>query len=199
MRGTDVAKRMTAARAIYRYLQGFVEEQQTNPQTDLMKGILSGHIDGRPLFNIEVLGMCYLLYIGGLDTIYGSLGWIMRHLACDRTLQERLRAKPDDIARTVDELTRAFGVTTPHRTIVKDFKFHGVAMRKGDDVLLPTYLASRDPQAYDNPHVIDPDRRARNLAFAAGAHTCLGIHLEFKRARPTNTTRVACSVSTGSV
>jgi cytochrome P450 len=183
LRGTDVTKRMTAARAISHYLQGFIREQQTNPQTDLMKGIISGRIEERPLFDMEILGVCYLLYIGGLDTIYGTLGWIMRHLAGDQTLQERLRARPDEIPRAVDELTRAFGVTAPHRTIAKDFEFHGVAMRKGDDVLLPTYLASRDPQAYENPHVIDLDRRARNLAFAAGAHTCLGIHLAKRELR----------------
>jgi cytochrome P450 len=183
MRGIDVAARMNAARAISRFLQGFIEEQKTDPQTDLMKGIISGRIEERPLFDIELLGICYLLYIGGLDTIYSTLGWIMRHLARDQTLQERLRAAPDDIPRAVDDFTRAFGVTTPRRTIAKDFEFHGVAMRKGDSALLPTYLASRDPQAYENPHVIGPDRRARNLAFAAGAHTCLGIHLAKRQLR----------------
>jgi cytochrome P450 len=183
MRGTNAVKRMDAARAISRFLRGFINEQRANPQTDLMKGVLLARIEERPLFDIEVLGICYLLYIGGLDTIHSTLGWIMRYLARDQALQARLRANPDDIPRAVDDFTRAFAVTAPHRTIAADFEFHGVPMRKGDDALLPTYLASRDPQAYDNPHVVDPDRRARGLAFAAGAHTCLGIHLAKRELR----------------
>ena len=50
-------------------------------------------------------------------------------------------------------------------------------MRTDDVVLLPTYLASRDPEAFENPHVIDIGRRAGYVTFATGPHTCLGIHL----------------------
>ena len=183
IRGDDEAKRAEGAQAIFRYLQGFIAEQRANPQTDLMKVIVSGRVEGRPLNETEMLGICSLLYIGGLDTVYSSLGWIMRHLACDQPLQERLRSHPQDIPLAVEELMRAFGVATPNRTVAKDFIFHGVAMREDEMVLLPTYLASRDPQAYENPHVIDIDRRARSVTFATGPHTCLGIHLAKREIR----------------
>jgi cytochrome P450 len=78
---------------------------------------------------------------------------------------------------------RAFGVATPNRTVAKDFTFHGVPMREGELVLLPTYLASRDPEAYENPDVIDIDRRSRSITFATGAHACLGIHLAKREIR----------------
>ena len=183
LRAGEDAKHVAAAGAVFRYLQGFVAEQRPNPQTDLMKGIVSGRVQGRPLTEEEILGTCFLLYVGGLDTVYSSLGWIMRHLAGDQPLQQRLRANPQDIPRAVDEFTRAFGVAAPHRRIAKDFEFHGVAMRKDDVVLLPTYLASRDPQVYENPHVIDIDRRARSVTFATGPHTCLGVHLARREIR----------------
>ena len=183
IRGANETERAEGAKAIFRYLQGFVAEQRANPQTDLMKVIVSGHVEGRPLNETEMLGICSLLYIGGLDTVYSSLGWIMRHLARDQPLQERLRTHPEEIPRAVEELTRAFGVATPNRTVARDFTFHGVPMREGEMVLLPTYLASRDPQAYENPHVVDLDRRARSVTFATGAHSCLGIHLAKREIR----------------
>jgi cytochrome P450 len=126
---------------------------------------------------MEILGICFLFYVAGLDTVYSTLGWIMRHLAEDQALQDRLRANPADIPKAVDEFTRAYGVAAPHRMVTEDFTFNGVLMRKGDVVLLPTYLASRDPAAYENPHSVDIDRGARSVTFATGPHTCLGVHL----------------------
>ncbi|MCK9564126.1 MAG: cytochrome P450 [Bacteroidales bacterium] len=178
MRSPEPAERVTAMRAILAYLEDFVAEQMKNPGSSLLKGIVaSRYRDERPLTKDEVLGMCYLFYIGGLDTVYSSLGWYMRHLANDWPLQERLRNNPDDIPRAVEELLRAYPVAAPHRTVKKDIEFHGVRMRKGEDVLLPTYLAGRDPLAYPEPHRVDIDRNPRHLAFGSGPHNCLGMHL----------------------
>jgi len=177
MRGSDEAKRAQASQDIFDYLTRFIEEQRANPTTALMGMILGGEINGCPLTEIEVLGICFTLFLGGLDSVYGTLGWVMRHLAADQPLQRRLRDNPRDIPLAVEELTRAFAVSTPHRTVVEDFSFHGVAMRKGERVVLPTYLAGRDPLAFENPHVVDIDRRPRHMTFATGPHACLGVHL----------------------
>jgi cytochrome P450 len=180
----DPAVRTPAARAILHYLETFVEEQRKAPSTDVMRGIFAARIDGRPLDQGEILGMCYLLYVAGLDTVYSSLGWQMRYLAGDPCLQERLAAHPEDIPRAVEELLRAFSVVSSSRKITRDLEFHGVQMRKGDFIFLPTYLASRDPRAYQNPHVIDIDRRPpRALAFATGPHICLGMHFARRELR----------------
>lgn len=183
LRGGNHANHLAAAAAVLQYLQGFAAEQRANPQTSLMKGIVSGSIEGRPLTDDEIVGTCFLLYLGGLDTVYSSLGWIMRHLAGDQALQQRLRDNPKDIPLAVEEFARAFAVAAPQRRVAKDFNFHGVSMHKDDVVLLPTYLASRDPQAYENPHVVDIDRHARNITFATGPHTCLGVHLAKREIR----------------
>jgi cytochrome P450 len=107
----------------------------------------------------------------------------MRHLAIDQALQTRLRNRPQDIPAAVEEFTRAYGVSAPSRTVAKDMVFHGVAMKKGEDVLLPTYLAGRDPRAWRNPHVIDLDRKPRHVTFGSGAHVCLGVHLAKREMR----------------
>ncbi len=182
-RGKDTAARVGGARSIMEYVKGFINGQRRNPTADIMKGILSAEVNERPLNEDELLGMCFLLYVGGLDTVYSSLGWYMWSLASDQTLQERLRANPDDIPRAVDEFARAFGINVSVRTVTEDIDFHGVGMRKGDTAYLPNYLGSRDPRAYENPHKIDIDRRARTTTFATGPHVCIGIHLAKREIR----------------
>ena len=181
--GTDDSKRLAAGRAIIDYLKGFIVEQKDNPGTELMRGVLSGRMKDRPFNDAEVLGICYLLFVAGLDTVFSSLGWIMRHLAIDQALQTRLRNNPHDIPAAVEEFTRAYGVSSPSRTVAKDMIFHGVPMKRGEDVLLPTYLAGRDPRAWPNPHSIDIDRRPRHVTFGLGAHVCLGVHLAKREMR----------------
>jgi cytochrome P450 len=63
------------------------------------------------------------------------------------------------------------------RIVAEDMVFHGVPMKKGENVMLPTFLAGRDPRAFLNPHVIDIDRKPRHVTFGTGAHLCLGINL----------------------
>lgn len=184
-RGMDYNERIAGAKSILEYVKEFINEQRSNPKTDLMKGILTAKVNGRRLNEDELLGIGFLLYVGGLDTVYSSLGWQMQYLARDQALQDRLRDNPGDIPRVVDELARAFAINTSPRFLTEDFEFHGVRMRKGDIIYLPNYLGSRDPQSYENPHVIDIDRRARTTTFATGPHVCLGIHLAKRELRMT--------------
>lgn len=177
------AERAEAAQALMGYLMGFITEQQKNPQTELMQIILSGKVDGRPLTEMEVLATVFLMYLGGLDTVYSSLGWIFRHLATDQELQQRLRDNPEDLPKAVEEFERCFAVTRMSRTVAKDQIFHGVEMRKGDVLVVPIYIAARDPAAYENPNTVDIDRKARKITFGTGPHTCLGVHLAKREIR----------------
>lgn len=169
---------VAAMTSILDYLQKFIEEQNENPKSDLMKGIVSARLpDGRPLTTSEKVSICYLLYIGGLDTVYSTITWIFWHLAQDPALQQRLREHPEDTTRAAEELLRAFSAASTGRRAKRDLDFHGVQIRAGDRLIGLLSLASRDPEAYENPHVIDIDRKPRHIAFGTGPHTCLGIRL----------------------
>jgi cytochrome P450 len=165
--------------AILNYLEEFVREQRQNPSSALMKGIVSARYnDERELTETEVLSTCYLLYIGGLDTVFSTIGWIFWHLTHDQPLQDRLRDNPEEIPRAVEELLRAFGAASTGRVVARDLEFHGVKMRAGENVHCSLPLASRDPEAYDDPHMVDVDRDTmRHIAFGTGTHTCLGLRL----------------------
>ncbi|HET8710390.1 MAG TPA: cytochrome P450, partial [Spongiibacteraceae bacterium] len=184
MRAEDPRERAGAMMSVFKYLEQFAAEQRQQPTTALMKAIVTAQYEGeRPLTQDEVMGMVALLYIGGLDTVYSSLGWILHHLAGDSALQEKLRANPEAIPFAVEEFLRAYPVANPHRKIKQDFEFHGVKMRKGDHVLMATFAAHRDPLAYENPGQVIVERKPRHLAFAAGPHLCLGIHLAKRELR----------------
>ncbi len=183
MRAPDPAERVVAARAVYAYLKAHKDRQRENPANDFLRGMVGGQVDGRPLDHLELMGMFYVLYVGGLDTVYSTLGWILRHLASDAALQDRLRSDPDLIPAAVEEFSRAFSVVVTHRQLAKDHVFHGVQMRKGDEIHLPIALAGRDPTVFDNPHVIDIDRKPRHINFGTGVHNCLGVHLAKRELR----------------
>lgn len=128
-RSPDMAVRAAGARSILHYLEAYVERRRSEPRDDLVTGIINGQVKGRPLDHGEIMGMVMVLYFGGLDTVLSSLGWYFRYLALDQELQARLRAAPQDIPGTVDDLLRAFGVTGTRRTVVEDLEIRGVAMK----------------------------------------------------------------------
>lgn len=183
MRGPDPQSRVAAARAIYDYLKDHKQRHLGKVGTGVSSAIVNGSFAGRPLDHLEMMGMFYVLYVGGLDTVYSTLGWIMRHLAQDATLQQRLRDRPEDMGAAIDEFTRAFSVVVTHRQITQDFTFHGAPLGKGEEINLPLALANRDPSLYDNPHIIDFERKSRHINFGTGAHSCLGVHLAKREIR----------------
>jgi cytochrome P450 len=183
MRGSSPASRVWAAKAIFDYLCKHKEGQLGAPSNAVNRAIVEGEFAGRPLDHLEMLGMYYVLWVGGLDTVYSTLGWVMHHLATHPELQERLRAAPALISQAVEEFTRAFPVVVTHRRVARDTTFHGIAMRAGEEVHLPLVLANRDPARFADPQHVDIDRKPRHIAFGTGAHNCLGVHLAKREIR----------------
>jgi cytochrome P450 len=168
---------VAAARSIYAYFEKFLEQQRRNPTSGIVSAILAAQYEGRPLNHLEIMGMLYVLYLAGLDTVTSTVGWIMRHLAMHPELQDRLRAEPALIPAAIEEFFRAFPVARTYRTATSDMNFHGAPVRKGDKLHLSTMIAGRNSKLHPNPHVIDIERKSRHITFGIGAHTCLGMHL----------------------
>jgi cytochrome P450 len=183
MRAPDVMDRVKAAREIYAYLCKHKDEQKAHPSNELNRAITTGTFEGRPLDHYEMMGMYYVLWAGGLDTVYSTLGWIMQHLATHPDLQDELRANPERIPDAIEEFARAFSVVCTHRSVVADGDFYGAPLRVGDEIHLPISLANRDPAMFADPHKVDIDRKSRHINFGTGPHTCLGIHLAKRELR----------------
>ncbi|WP_028079095.1 cytochrome P450 [Solimonas soli] len=165
-------------RRVKHYLLGVIEQRKRDPSgPDLISHALRAEVDGRKLDDDEMLGFCFNLFIGGLDTVATNMGWHFRHLAEHPEHQAELRAHPERIPAAVEELLRAYAAVTTFRTCIKPITLHGVDLLPGDKVALVTALGNRDPQAFEAPHEVRLDRKPRHLSFASGPHRCLGAPL----------------------
>ena len=64
------------------------------------------------------------------------------------------------------------------RTAAENTEVGGQKIAKGDWLMINYVAANHDPAQFENPRRFDASRHPnRHLAFGAGAHQCLGLHL----------------------
>jgi cytochrome P450 len=67
------------------------------------------------------------------------------------------------------------------RYATRDAELAGARIARGDLVVVSITAANRDPAVFPEPERFDlhrpPEQLRRHLAFAAGPHVCLGMHL----------------------
>ncbi len=178
LHGKTLEARAHAAAEIKAFLLEEIASRRNTPRDDVMSKVVNAEVNGRRLTEIEALGMMYLIFVGGLDTVASTLGFMFRHLSTHPDLQDRLRAEPEKLSDTLEEIMRAHGIVNSPRYITEDTEFHGVLMKKGDKITLAQSVACRDPKFYDRPNEIDIDRADMNhMIFATGPHRCMGSHL----------------------
>lgn len=149
-----------------------------DPRRDVVTHLVQSTIDGEPLPEEDLLSICEVLVLAGLDTVKQELGYAFLHLATHPEDRRRLHDEPEVIPLAVEELLRAFPVADPGRKLSTDIDFHGCPMRKGDMVWLPPCTANRDPRVFPDADEVVLDRSPnRHLAFGAGPHRCQGAHL----------------------
>jgi cytochrome P450 len=175
---TDFAERIAAGKAIYDYLRELIAERRQTPADDLTTFAIQAVVDGRPTTDDEVMGICYLLVVAGLDTVASALGLQFRHLAQNPADQAKLRADPSLIPGAIEEFLRRYATVTTSRFVLQDTAVGGVEMKVGDKVSCSTILASLDPDEFGSPMDVDIERSPnRHVAFSYGPHRCIGSHL----------------------
>ena len=174
----DKQTRTAAMQQVSLYLQELITERRRNPTDDLITFAVNAKVDDRPLTDSEVMGICVLLFIAGLDTVTSSFAFHFRHLAEHEADQESLRRDPGLIPSAVEELFRAYAVVNTNRYATRDIGFAGVQIKKGDNVTCSTILASRDPHEFERPNDVIFTRSPNpHNAFSFGPHRCIGSHL----------------------
>lgn len=185
MHGKTLDERIAGARSIKDYILGQIKAREIEQTDDLFSQVIHGKVDGKPLTDAEKLGVCFLLYSAGLDTVAAALGFIFRYLALNPDRQDELRRNPEIRGKAIEELLRANLNNVPGRWVTRDASFHGVEMKQGDYVSLSTMFANRDPAIFDKPAATDFERANVNhhLAFGTGPHNCIGSHLARRELR----------------
>ena len=173
----DPEERKSATRNIREYLREVLVERRANPGDDVISHILKSSGGERPLDDDEIIGLCFMLFIGGLDTVAATLGFVFRYLADNPDARRSLIAAPESTATAVEEFLRAFSVVVAKRKVVADIDFHGAPMKAGDYVLCVMGLADTDPASFKGDS-LELDRSPnRHVGFGMGPHRCLGSHL----------------------
>ncbi|MGB7358920.1 MAG: cytochrome P450 [Mycobacterium sp.] len=158
--------------------QLYLGDRQQHPtdRNDLLTAITTGTVaGGRLLTEVERLGVITVLFLGGLDTTRGAMGFIAHALAVEPDLETRLR-NPAWIRHDMDELIRlGSSVGCLGRRATTDVELGGVQISAGDHVLLRFDSANRDETQFDEAATPRFDiRRGGNVGFGLGVHRCLG-------------------------
>lgn len=170
--------RIEAAASIRDYLRDLIALRRKEPTGDLTSFAAHATIGGVELTDDEMLGICYLLFVGGLDTVASSLGFYFKYLAEHPEQQAKLRADPSLIPNAIEELLRAHSVVMVSRFVTEDTEVAGAHMKKGDCIAIYSMFASMDPEDFDEPQTVDFERSPnRHIAFSYGPHRCIGSHL----------------------
>lgn len=176
-----LAARAEAGHAIHDYFVGAIAEARRRPADDdaLLPYLVRAEIDGTPLTDRELLGICHLLLLGGLDTVTASLDCVIAHLCAHPAQRDVLVAEPERWPAAIEELLRhQTPVQIVPRLLTQDFELGGVSMHAGDKATLVIGAANIDPEAWPEAGDVDLDRdAARHLGFGGGHHLCLGAHL----------------------
>ena len=73
---------------------------------DLLDALMRGEIEGEKLSSTEILDICFLLILAGLDTVTPTLGCNVAYLPANPEHRRRLVADPSLVSGAVEELLR---------------------------------------------------------------------------------------------
>jgi cytochrome P450 len=177
--GDGFEDRMRAGRWLRGYLRDLIAGRRRTPGEDLMSGLIHVEESGDQLTEDEIVATCNLLLVAGHETTVNLIANAILALLRDRGQWSALAADPGRVGAVIEETLRYDPpVQLVGRIAGEEMVIGGVTVPKGDNMLLLTAAAHRDPNAVDRPDEFDPDRPTiRHLGFGKGPHFCIGAPL----------------------
>ncbi len=134
----------------------------------------------------QLVSNAAVLLFGGIETTEGMIANALLALLEHPDAVAEVRARPELVEAALEESLRlepAAGAVDRYATA--DAVLGSASISAGDLVRVSLSAANRDPAVFEDPDSYDlarPNAR-RHLAFAAGPHVCLGVHLARLEAR----------------
>jgi cytochrome P450 len=158
------------------YLNGHVADRRRRGGDDLLGQLLSDSSDGA-LTDQEIIGLCFLFLIAGLDTVTAATGFALHELARNSALRATLVDDEEAVTHFIEEVLR-INPPVPYvpRMTTAEVTVAGVTIPAGSRCWLGLGTANRDPERYPDADVMH-ERRNNHFTFGRGPHRCLGSHL----------------------
>ncbi|MBW2232930.1 MAG: cytochrome P450 [Deltaproteobacteria bacterium] len=175
----EVKIRNETGQEIYAYFDKFLDKLEKSPRDDLLSLFITAEVGGERMSREEVLDICYLFLLGGLDTVTSTLGCMVSYLAQHADRRQSLLDDPALLESAIEEMLRwETPVVQVVRTLTQDHTIGGVELKKGSAVTLVLGSANTDDEQFANAQEVDFGRTPnKHIAFGGGPHRCLGSHL----------------------
>jgi cytochrome P450 len=175
----DIERGFNASTALRDYFATILAERRVHPKDDVISVLAHAELDGQRLTDEEVYAFLRLLLPAGAETTYRSSSNLLYGLLRDREQLEALRTDRGLMRAAIEEGLRwEAPLTGIARSATRETLVDGVTIPEGAVVGVCIGAANRDPKRWSDPERFDIRREQRqHMAFAFGAHTCIGMHL----------------------
>lgn len=173
------AHQQKTADSVYAYFNEILDQREVERRDDLLSHFLDAEVDGDRLTREDILDICFLFLIAGLDTVTSSLDCMFAYLAQHPEQRRQIVEDPELIPNAVEELLRwetpVMGVA---RVAAQETELGGCPIHPGDQVMVMIGSANTDEAEFEDADQVRFDRAVnRHIAFGGGIHRCLGSNL----------------------
>ena len=168
-----------ASAALKDYFLDQIEQRKAKPTDDIIGDLVTAEIEGEKLGDEAIYSFLRLLLPAGLETTYRSSGNLLYLLLTHPDQFAALQADRELIPQAIEEGLRfETPLTTVQRFTTADTELEGVTIPARSAIGVCMGSANRDERRWERSEEFDIFRKhLPHIAFAAGEHTCLGLHL----------------------
>jgi cytochrome P450 len=168
-----------ASAALKDYFLEQIEKRKSTSTEDIIGDLVTAEIDGEKLSDEAIYSFLRLLLPAGLETTYRSSGNLLYLLLTHPDQFAALQADRELIPQAIEEGLRVeTPLTTVQRFTTEDTELEGVEIPARSVIGVCMGSANRDERRWDRSEEFNIFRKHMpHISFAAGEHTCLGLHL----------------------
>jgi cytochrome P450 len=168
-----------ASAALKDYFLEQIEKRKSKPTEDIIGDLVTADIDGERLSDEAIYSFLRLLLPAGLETTYRSSGNLLYLLLAHPVQFAAVQADRELIGQAIEEGLRfETPLTTVQRFATEDTELEGVEIPARSVIGVCIGSANRDERRWERSEEFDIFRKHMpHISFAAGEHTCLGLHL----------------------
>lgn len=156
-----------------------LDRLESSPDDSTLSQMLHTEVDGQRLTREEIISNMKVMIVGGMQEPADAIGLSLWALLSHPEQAAEVMADPELITPAIEEALRWHSpVGTSTRQTTQKTELAGVELEEGALVAAVLASANRDDRHWSQPDRFDIHRQqGAHLAFATGAHHCVGAYL----------------------